>query len=134
MSTVVSQSVGERMRKIKHKNNPTVVTEKIVNRATVSAGQYYVSGWVDTMRDGELLSSLALTVNMQNGNGMIISLELSHDGESFFSGLSPVIYDGTSKTFSMTTPLTIPTRYFKVLVNNKDTTAKFVDVYATLRG
>lgn len=83
----------------------------------ITSGQWGTGQWIELTG----YDKLALTVNMALGVGMTITVDFSHDGTTYFTGID--IYDGTALKYSSPSDIPVIAKYGRLAVKNKDTTA-----------
>lgn len=95
----------------------TQKTEQTHTTAPISSGQWNTGQWVNL----EGFDKLGITVNMGSGVGMTITVDFSHDGTTYFTGLD--IYDGTLAKFTSQNDIPVVAKYGRLAIKNKDATA-----------
>jgi len=125
----ISIGDSEIMQPVEIQNRYTK-TIQLQNAVVIAASGVVNGGWNSC--DG--FDKLGVTVNMNAGTGMQITIDWSFDGTTLFASSSDVQpnYDGNASKVGFETPVIAP--YFRATIKNKDATnSKTTSSYGYLK-
>jgi hypothetical protein len=134
MAVKQRQALTERMKTMV-KGTPLTHLIQTHGGVSILPNTWNYGAWIDSHVYGSPLPNLGVSVNMTDGTGLTLYVELSHDGVNKFASVA--LYDGANSDYATGHPdkdVHLSTRYFRVAVKNKDATnPKVTNAYAYLK-